>query len=961
MDCHNTEARKTPERNLMADPRLSRVELADEGSHYFRADFQVHTPRDPAWSGKRPKSDDERKAWARDFVAAARKNQLNAVAISDHHDFALFPYVQAAALSETDAAGNPLHSRDRLVVFPALELTLSVPCQAILILDADFPVEKLDDVLKALNHEPVDPALAQLPQTQFLPDSKDLESLVEKLDNHAFLRGRYILLPNVTPNGHKTLLRDAFQAKYQQMPCVGGYLDGSIEKLESKPGKLAILDGRDKNWGSKRLAVFQTSDSRSDDFSHLGEFATWVKWSEPTAEALRQACLAPESRIAQATPPIPNVWLSRVVVTQSKFMGRIDLALNPQYTALIGGRGTGKSTILDYVRWALCDQPAEAGEDDEVANPRVRQRRLIESTLRPLGGQVEVHCSINGVPHVVRRNSESGDVELKVGDEPFEKSREGVVRSLLPIQAYSQKQLSSVALRLEELTRFVTAPVQRELEAIQRELDDVTGRLRENYGTLQRARVLDAEISRTAARRKSLTDQSVALRQGLSGLSDDERDVLEQKAGYDMARSVVQDWSHELSAAEQSTRDLAGELDATLQRIALPEDVPDSLRSQLLALHEDAHAAVQRTRETIGSAATAFASERGEGSKIGADIASIETELAEYAVRYSAVKQQSTAHETKLGELAELERQATAANELLQGQGRELARLGEPKLKHAALRAELDELNRRRSAVLAGQCDLLSKASDGLMRATLAVGQNFEQALARLKGLVVGSNVRTAKFDALFERLSVDKDPVASWELALQEFEELMLMEPDAEVSTEQTKTLSRLGLSPDDQKRIRPKLTPDGWLDLSLTPLTDKPQFEYQSAENTYIPFKAASAGQQATALLSTLLSQDGMPLIVDQPEEDLDSDTIQAIVRKVWEAKGRRQILFASHNANLVVNGDADLVLVCAYSRAGDQSAGQIKAQGAIDQRAVREEITRVMEGGESAFKLRKEKYGF
>ncbi|MBK7272512.1 MAG: hypothetical protein IPI13_04880 [Actinomycetales bacterium] len=75
----------------------------------------------------------------------------------------------------------------------------------------------------------------------------------------------------------------------------------------------------------------------------------------------------------------------------------------------------------------------------------------------------------------------------------------------------------------------------------------------------------------------------------------------------------------------------------------------------------------------------------------------------------------------------------------------------------------------------------------------------------------------------------------------------------------------------------------------------------------------------------------------------------------------KFEEPLIFSSHNANLVVNGDADLVLVCAYVNAGDQSAGHIKEQGAIDVAAVRSQITTVMEGGEKAFRLRKEKYGF
>ena len=69
----------------------------------------------------------------------------------------------------------------------------------------------------------------------------------------------------------------------------------------------------------------------------------------------------------------------------------------------------------------------------------------------------------------------------------------------------------------------------------------------------------------------------------------------------------------------------------------------------------------------------------------------------------------------------------------------------------------------------------------------------------------------------------------------------------------------------------------------------------------------------------------------------------------------------IFASHNANLVVNGDAELVIACDYRTVGDQSGGKISLQGAIDTPAVRGEITRVMEGGEKAFRLRKERYGF
>lgn len=126
-------------------------------------------------------------------------------------------------------------------------------------------------------------------------------------------------------------------------------------------------------------------------------------------------------------------------------------------------------------------------------------------------------------------------------------------------------------------------------------------------------------------------------------------------------------------------------------------------------------------------------------------------------------------------------------------------------------------------------------------------------------------------------------------------------------------------------------------------------------------IPFAEASAGQQATALLTVLLNQPGAPLIIDQPEDDIDNRAIDDIIKNIWKAKRHRQLIFTSHNANLVVNGDTELVVCCDYRESGSQTQGIIKAEGAIDSTAVRKEITSVMEGGEKAFKLRKDKYGF
>jgi type III restriction enzyme len=185
--------------------------------------------------------------------------------------------------------------------------------------------------------------------------------------------------------------------------------------------------------------------------------------------------------------------------------------------------------------------------------------------------------------------------------------------------------------------------------------------------------------------------------------------------------------------------------------------------------------------------------------------------------------------------------------------------------------------------------------------------------------------VRGARVDGLFSQLQEESEPINTWESILDELEHLLRLGDEGEHTSETTPTLSRLGLPLADQRRIRGQLTPDGWLDLALTPLDDEPLFEYQTKEREFISFNSASAGQQATALLRILLAQTGMPLIIDQPEEDLDSQVIQDVVERIWHAKQGRQLIFASHNANLVVNGDAELVIACDYRKAGDQSGGR------------------------------------
>jgi type III restriction enzyme len=741
------------------------------------------------------------------------------------------------------------------------------------------------------------------------------------------------------------------------MPCVGGYLDGTVDKKVGDGNRL-IIDGRNAEYGYKRIALVQTSDSRSSTYADLGKHSTWVKWAVPSAEALRQACLAQESRISQRQPALPTISISRISVDNSQFLGPIELELNAQFNAVIGGRGTGKSTLLDYLRWALCDLPAKIDPEDEISDPISRQRRLIASTLVPTQSTVAIHFIKNQLPHIVRRNAANGDLSLKVGDGEFSKANEQEIRELLPIQAYSQKQLSSVSVRIDELMRFITSPVRRQLASIDQRIADAESRTRETYAVLQRYRQLSASIHRLEFAERSLSEQAEHLRNSLEDVSDADRSVLDNKPKYDSAKMAADGW-HEaatrtLRSADEFLSSLPG-VDSTV------DETPTELEESLTALKNNTEQVVSAFRESVTSALESLRSGLGPTAEHEVLYQNLKQTFYDFEAQYSTVRARSSVHQAKLAELAGIDNQHQAAGETLRIQRAELNDLGQPFVRHRELVHQMFDLVASRSDVLAEQCSSLSDLSGGLLRATLRRGHGLNNLAEQFRAAISGSGIRSTRTDGVFDELKTEENPVATWETALLELEVLTTLESDEDPTTERFPTLARLGIPPSELKKIASRLTPDRWLALAMVPVGDRPKFEYRTKEDQYINFETASAGQQATALLQVLLAQTGPPLIIDQPEDDLDSEIIQEIVQQIWDAKQRRQLIFSSHNANLVVNGDAELVIHCDYRVAGEQSRGELKDQGAIDHPTIRSAIVRVMDGGEKAFRLRAEKYGF
>jgi len=934
----------------------------DKGAHFFKCDFQVHTPRDIQWNGEGAVTEEERKTYAEELVFACRDKGLNSIAITDHHDFAFFKYIKEAADGEVDENNNPIPIGNKLIVFPGMELTLSSPpCQAILILDSDFSVNLLSSIYPILAVTQTDAFKSKQAQIAKLTCAQSFQGLYALLNRNDFLKDHFIILPNVSEGGGHTLLRQGFNTYYRNMPCVGGYLDGDCTELGT--GNQNILSGKAREYGPKKLGLFQTSDNRSRDHAVLGNSSTWIKWAIPTAEAIRQACLAKESRISQEEPALPAICVTSIDISNSKFMGPIYLDLNRQYNALIGGRGTGKSTILEYLRWGVCDQLSDSSGSTDLPEYQIRRKKLIEKTLLPFEATVQISFIKNNVKHIIKRKAGTAKLFLKIGDSEFEQCKESDVRNILPIQAYSQKQLSGVGVSVEELKRLIYSPIRQSLNGFGVKFSEFSSDLRNCFELRRKKKQVQKEISKSELELKSLKEQADRLKEGLKGVSENDRKVISIHSYYEEISGIVEVWKSELSivkdALDSFKSQIKGLPSELTKSLTLPEKEADVIKNINKKIN-DIFSGINTQSSGLGDLLKADNNTQVEFAEL---VKKWEVISETHKKKYEEAKEKSSSHEVIIKQIKQIEDRISEINKHLREKRQDIFKSGDPEEKFIHLKQQWCGLHKDRGDLLEEQCKQLSDLSIGALKASLKRGEGIESLGQTLKSILAGTKIRKDKIEALCIKVANSAESVLEWTKFLDELETLadFIVDEDLPEALPSTPMLLAAGFNSSDIAKIAEKLAPEDWINLFLIELGDIPKFEYRVREGEYIDFSDASAGQQATSLMYVLLNQEGPPLVIDQPEEDLDNEMISEIARLIWDSKKKRQLIFASHNANIVVNGDAELVACCRYKITGDQSKGEIEKQGAIDVPEICNEITKIMEGGEDAFKLRKEKYGF
>ncbi len=129
------------------------------------------------------------------------------------------------------------------------------------------------------------------------------------------------------------------------------------------------------------------------------------------------------------------------------------------------------------------------------------------------------------------------------------------------------------------------------------------------------------------------------------------------------------------------------------------------------------------------------------------------------------------------------------------------------------------------------------------------------------------------------------------------------------------------------------------------------------ENGDQRWTPLSEVSPGQAATAMLALALVAGDEPLVIDQPEDDLDNRFIyEEIVQQIADVAAQRQVMVATHNANIPVLGDAELVV--AFEATTER--GEVLACGGLDEPKVATTARNILEGGVEAFEARARRYG-
>ncbi|MBE1426122.1 DNA repair ATPase RecN [Desulfomicrobium macestii] len=845
------------------------------------------------------------------LVEVALENNIKVIGLADHGN-----------VDGVDAIRTVMNQQG-ILVFPGFEIASTEKAHFVCLFPESTTIDQLNRYLGALGL--TNPANGVWPSNL---SGNDLLQKVEEL-------GGVIYASHCTDDSG--VLRQRLVHVWQNPLLKAAQIPGTLDDLKNGEGnayRRILLNSDPAYRRDLPVGIINAKDVAEPDDLANPKASCLIKMTKPCFASFKLAFQDPQSRV-RLNSDVSEKYYSRIerLKITGGYLDGVEIEFSEHLNAVIGGRGTGKSTLLECIRYALGLRPigknAQKQHDEIIKENLGNSRARVELVIRS--------SKMNGKRFIVaRRYGESTNVSDEIGSPST-----FTPADLLPeIEIYGQNEIYEIAQdkssQRQLLSRFLESGQQDSEASIHQALQ----KLAENRQKLIEAQGRVAAIEDEVARLPKLEEQVGQFKS--LGLEDKLKVVPLLETEKRLLKRVQAEEGPNLNEAFQTVRDSLPDTtflsESSLEKLPHAERLRQ-MKTALDSLRVEAEILLNLWQSKYTTA------------KEGID--KLAQELTADILREEAVLEETfkglPSSEGKTGKQIGLEFQALM---------KEIERIRPKKILIENHKKLTSELQKQRKSIL-----------DELSATRANRSAQFARALKRLNKRLAGKlrlevKAESDKRPIIDFLLGCRMDGVGearlSWVKDADDFSPVKL----AEMIRGGADALrnAKWGLTPTVADALV-RLAPDQVLQLEELELPDLINIELNTAhegQENFRPLDKLSTGQQCTAILHLLLLQNLDPLMMDQPEDNLDNAFIaDRIVAELRSAKIARQFIFATHNANIPVFGDAEWIGV--FEAADGQAQMPVEAQGAIDVPEVRDKAAVILEGGRAAFNQRKAKYGF
>ncbi|MGB9755834.1 MAG: TrlF family AAA-like ATPase, partial [Desulfurella sp.] len=883
--------------------------LFNNGANWVKADFHLHSPYVHSFNLPNGINLNDIDKLVELYINKLLEKQIKIAAITDYQQIRkdFFEKLQ------------PRAKEKEIYIFPGIELSVNYGkgLHILLIFEYNQGIDGINDYIKALDQNPHEPLIKSDTSHRDISLQRDLKIILNEIKSKF---NCLVIFPH--PNDENGLLK-SFQPKEAAellLKCAD-----AIEFIDDNDKNRLISTGVLKGSFFDNFAVIENTDPKS--FDEIGSKqrnnqirTTYLKLSSASINAIKLALHDPSLRVSiYHKPDTKKDRIVSVKINGTSFLKNVELQFNSDLNTFIGGRGVGKSAILEAIRYCL---------DFPVYSDKEFREEFVKNVVGS-GGVIEVE-----IERYYGEQSITYKVKRIIGQLPVVEGKDITPAEIFdnnqPI-ILGQKELYILSLKDDFQLSLIDNLIGEELKKEDIELKKLINNLEENARQLLAEQDKIKKKDETEQEIKTINEHLKTFQQlGVADKMAKHTALIQDEKKLNQAIDLIK---NQFSSHKQLLEETISEIERQVKILSEGKSVEKDILSSASNIFSNA-------KQYLDEFKKGFENKTEEYEQ---QIQNIKKQWDEKKKTYDneiiAIKQELSAKGLSPDKYEEFVKRKTQLEPLLKEYEKISKKISELEQKRNELKSLLKEKRHQLFEIRKNTLEILNKKLNDKVRIDIEYLNNKNRFREEIANLLKGSVTSKEAINSIVEKDAIDGIEISKIiNLGIEKVKETFgLTDAMAQRLIDWFKDKEKLffleTLFPDDKIIIKLKI------------------------DNAYKELNTLSAGQKATALLILLFAQEDRILMIDQPEEDLDNRFIyEDVVKILREIKNKRQIVLVTHNANIPVLGDAEQVFVLEASN----NECVIIDKGSIDKTSIAQSIKSIMEGGEEAFKRRIEKYG-